>query len=153
MRIRILHHVEAGKCRDQHEQSRARQVEIGHHHVDGAKAIAGGDEQRGLSREWIKDSILGARAFEQPQRGGADRDDTAPGAAYPVERLCRFRAHAAVLGIKVVVRCVSGLYRKERARPHAQRQLVQGDAALLQASEQTHSVKCKPAVGAATDPS
>src|SRR5712692_2150732 len=37
--IGALHDLEAGKRRDQHEQGRARQVEICHQRVDGAKPI------------------------------------------------------------------------------------------------------------------
>src|SRR6202521_3032800 len=51
MRVGALHELEAGKSRDQHEQGRARQVEIRHQRVDGAELVSRGDEQRSLAAE------------------------------------------------------------------------------------------------------
>ena len=50
-------------------------MEIGHQQVDGAEAVAGRDEDRGLAGERPKRAVLAGRAFEQPQRRRADRDD------------------------------------------------------------------------------
>src|SRR5262249_28089535 len=38
--VGALHHLKPAECRHQHEQGRARQMKIGHHHVDRAEAIA-----------------------------------------------------------------------------------------------------------------
>src|SRR5215475_3195091 len=66
MGVGALHHLEAGKRRDQHEQCRARQVEIGEHHVDGAEAIARRDKQGGLPMERFDGAVVGAGALDQP---------------------------------------------------------------------------------------
>src|SRR5215472_15815531 len=42
VRIGLAHDVEAAKRASQHEQGRARQMEIGQHRVDGAEAITRG---------------------------------------------------------------------------------------------------------------
>src|SRR3954471_19886128 len=46
--VGALHHVEAGKRCRQHEQGGTRQVEIGHHRVDGTEAVTRRDEQGSL---------------------------------------------------------------------------------------------------------
>ena len=46
-RTRAPSHRAGKRCR-QHEEGRARQVEIGHHHVDGTQAVARRDEQGSL---------------------------------------------------------------------------------------------------------
>ncbi len=97
--VGALHHVETRQRRDQHEQGRARQVEIGHHHVDRAEGITRRDEQRGLAVERADAAVLAGRAFEEPQRGRAYGDDAAAGPVRRVERLCGLRADAAGLGM------------------------------------------------------
>ena len=94
VRIGAPHHVETAEGADQHEQSRARQVEIGQHGVDGAEAVARRDEQRRLAAIGRERAVLGGRAFDQPQRGRADRDDAAAGAPRGVQRRRRLGAHA-----------------------------------------------------------
>ena len=49
MRVGAPHHLEAAEGAHEHEQGRARQVEIGQHRVDRAEAVARRDEQRGLA--------------------------------------------------------------------------------------------------------
>ena len=51
MRIGALDRIQPAKGRDQHEQGVARQVKIGHQDIDGAKTVAGRDEQCGLALE------------------------------------------------------------------------------------------------------
>src|SRR5229473_6845372 len=51
VRVGRLHALQAGEGGDQHEERRARQVEIGQQQIDGAEAIAGRDEERGLAGE------------------------------------------------------------------------------------------------------
>ena len=46
---------------DQHEQRRARQMEVGHQHVDGAEAVAGRDEDVGLAGERRDRAVRRAR--------------------------------------------------------------------------------------------
>jgi hypothetical protein len=69
VRVGAPHHVETAEGRDQHEQGRARQVEIGQHRVHGAKTVARRDEQRRLARIGRERAVRGGGAFDQPQRG------------------------------------------------------------------------------------
>ena len=64
MRIGALHRLEPGKRRHQHEQRRARQMEIGHDDIDRAKAIARRDEDRGLAVKRLNGAVLGRRALQ-----------------------------------------------------------------------------------------
>src|ERR1700694_4749394 len=68
MRVSVLHGLEAGESRDQHEQGRARQVEIRHQRVGGAELVSRGDEQRSLAAERQQDATLAAGAFDLLQR-------------------------------------------------------------------------------------
>src|SRR5689334_18553306 len=70
MRIGGPHALEAGEGRDEHEQGRTGQMEVGHQDVDGAEAITRRDEDVGRAAEWLQ--LPGGRgALEQAQRGGA----------------------------------------------------------------------------------
>ena len=64
----------------------------------------------------------------------------------------RGRADAARLRMQAMLGGVRRLDRKERAGPHMQGHLVDHDPALREAGDEA-SVKCNPAVGAATEPS
>ena len=55
-------------------------MEIGQQDIDRAEAVARRDEDRGLAGKRRDRAVLGRGAFQQPQRGGADRDDAAAGA-------------------------------------------------------------------------
>ena len=82
MRIGALHQVETAKRRDQHEQCRARQMEIGQQRVDGTEPIARRNEERGLAGKRRERAVFARGAFQQPQRRGAHCDDApalAPG--------------------------------------------------------------------------
>ena len=106
VRIGLLHRLQPGERRHQHEQRRARQMEIGQQDIDRAKAIARRDEDRGLARKRLDGAVLGRSAFEQPQRGGADRDDTAAPGAGRVQRGRGLGSDAAPFGVHPVLgRC------------------------------------------------
>src|SRR6185437_8768469 len=75
MRIGALHGLEPRERRDQHEQRRARQMKVGHEDIDRAETIAGRDEDRSLTLERRDGAVLARGALEEPQRGGADRND------------------------------------------------------------------------------
>src|SRR6185437_14546383 len=77
VRIRCLHGLEAGESRDQHEQSRFRQVEVGHQRVDHAEAEARGDEDIGLADERLQLAGRPRRRLQQPHACRADGDDPA----------------------------------------------------------------------------
>jgi len=55
-------------------------MKIGQHQIGRAKVIARRDEDRGLSRERL-DGAVGGGAFNEAQRGRADRHDAPAGAA------------------------------------------------------------------------
>ena len=108
--------------------------------------------RRGLAGERTDDAVVRARAFEQPQRGRANRHDAAAGAPDRIERVRRLRADAAMLAVHAMGGGVGRLDRKEGAGPDMQRHGVERDLPLPQRAIRA-SVKCSPAVGAATDPS
>ena len=57
------HRVEPAEGRDQHEQRRARQVEVGHQHIDGLEAVAGRDEDRRSRRRRARSCHRRPRRF------------------------------------------------------------------------------------------
>ena len=62
MRVGRLHLLETAERGDEHEQGRARQMEIGQQHIDGAEAVARRDEDVCIPREWADDAILTRRS-------------------------------------------------------------------------------------------
>ena len=133
MRVGGLHRVEAGERRDQHEQRRARQMEVGQHRVDGAKPIARRDED-GRSRPRRDGSCR-----THLRRSRCRRNDVEPTATMrPPARRASFNARRdgladdAVFGVHAVLFDGVGLHRQERARADMQRDRVQADAARLQ---------------------
>ena len=60
-------------------------MEIGQEDIDRAKAIAGRDEDRGLALERRDRAVFGGSTFQEPQRGGADRDDASAARARRVQ--------------------------------------------------------------------
>ena len=97
-------------------------VEIGHQAVDGLEPIAGGDEDRGIAVERLDDAVFVRRAFEQAQRGGADRDDPSARRAHGVESLGGVGVDPAPFGVHDMVVGIVGLDRQERPCPDMQRQ-------------------------------
>ena len=84
--------------------------------------------------------------------GRADGDDPSAGAARGIERRRGFGAHGAPLRMHAVPRSIVGLDRQKGARTDMQGHLVKRDAPGSQGGH-SPSVKCSPAVGAATEPS
>ena len=103
-------------------------MEVGQHHVDRAKAVAGGDEQRGLAGKRRKRTVFARRAFQQTQRGRADGDNAAAGAARCVQGRCGGRGHAAPFGVHFVAGRVVCLDRQKCAGADMQRHALQIDA-------------------------
>ena len=66
----------AGKCRYQHHQGRAGEVEVGEHGAHQAKLVARKDEQIRVPRGGL-DLLAGIsrHVFQGSNRGGADGDD------------------------------------------------------------------------------
>ncbi len=50
-------------------------MEVGQEAIDEAEAIARRDEQARLSVKGSEQAVIACRAFQQPERGGADRHD------------------------------------------------------------------------------
>ena len=153
VRIGALHRVEAAERRDQHEQGRARQVEVGQHHVDRAKAVARRDEQGGLARERTgprrpRSLALSSRrsGSSRPRRCGRPRAAHALSAA---------AISALTLPYSGCIRCpaVSAAFTGRKV-PAPTCSVTLCRAMPRSASRASSaSVKCSPAVGAATDPS
>src|SRR6185437_14141874 len=70
-----LHALQPGEGGDEHEQGRARQVEVGQQQIDGAETVAGRDEQRRAAGKGRDAAALVGGALEEAHAGGADRDD------------------------------------------------------------------------------
>ena len=68
----------AHKRRNQHHQGRFRQMEVGHQRIGHPEPVAGIDEDIRLGLEGVQDPVFVRSTFDQPQRGGTDRDDPAP---------------------------------------------------------------------------
>ena len=136
MCIGCAHALQPGKGRNQHEQGRARQVEIGHQDIHGLEAVAGGDEDRGIAGERRDRSILAGGALQEPQGRRANRDD--PPAPRPclVERLRGLRADGAPFRMHPVIGRIVRLHRQEGPRPHMQRHEVAVDAAFVEPAEE-----------------
>ncbi|MPL73139.1 hypothetical protein SDC9_18932 [bioreactor metagenome] len=114
--------------RNQHQERRLRQVEIGHQRIGHPEAIARVDENLGGAAERAHRAVLGRRAFDQPQRGGADRDDPPARGAGGVDLLGRRRGDLAPFRVHLVGLDVLDLHRQEGARAHMQRHLGERDA-------------------------
>ena len=111
-------------------------MEIGQQRVDGAEAIAGGDEDRRLAFEGAKRAVLAGGAFEQPRRGRADGDDAAAARARRVERRGGRRVEPAPFRVHGVAGGVVDLHRQERAGADMQRQAKNPSAGRFDARDQ-----------------
>jgi len=111
----LEHACAPGEGADQHEQGRARQVEVGEQQVDGAKAVARQDVDAGLAGEGLNRAVGGGRSFEQAERRGADRDDAPAGRAGGVDGPGRCLRQLAGLQVHPVVARVLDLDRQEGA--------------------------------------
>ena len=61
--------------RDQHQQGRARQVEVGQQQVDGPEPVTGKNEQSGFACKVPHLAGLAGSTFEQAQARRTDRDN------------------------------------------------------------------------------
>ena len=89
MRVGALHGVEPGERSDQHEERRARQMEVRHQKIDGAKAIARRDEDVGRAVEGMDRARLVRGRLKQPQRRRADGDDAPAALPRRIDALAR----------------------------------------------------------------
>ena len=119
-----------------------------------SKAIARRDEQRGLAGERPDAAVLARGALEQPQRGRADRDD-APARA-PAAALSASAVSALTAPRSACIRWsggIVGLTGRNVPAPDMQRHAYAARCRARASRASSASVKCRPAVGAATEPS
>ena len=90
-------------------------MEISEEPVDGAEAVARGDEDVGVSFERADDLVLTRGAFEEAKRGCADGDDAPAAGACGVEALGGGGIDAAPLAVDLMLGGVLGLHRQEGA--------------------------------------
>ena len=121
--------------------------------IDEAEAVAGRDEEIGGAEEGRELAVGAGRAFQQPQRGGADRDDRslpAPSTAFSASAVSATRC--PVLVMHDVAVGVGAAHRQKGAgadmQRHEMRETPRASSACI-----SRAVKCSPAVGAATAPS
>jgi len=74
-------------------------MKIGDQCVHRLEAVSRGDEDRGIIRERMNHTILGARAFQGAQRGRSNRDNTPAPRPRRVQPQRRIRAHASIFGM------------------------------------------------------
>ena len=135
MAVGGAHGAEAGEGRHEHEQRRARQVEVGHQRVDGFEAITGRDEDRRIARPGRNASVVACGAFKNAQRRRADGDDAATACPRFVERGGGFGGDLAPLAVHLVLAGVVGLHGKECARSDVQRHEMARDTARAEGGE------------------
>jgi len=58
--------IEPAEGARQHDKRGARQMEIGHQHVDRAEAVAGGDEDRGFAGERMDAEVVPTQTMRPP---------------------------------------------------------------------------------------
>ena len=134
--VGALHHVQAHQRADQHEQGRARQVEVGDEAVGRLEAIAGGDEDGGVALERPHAPRLVGGAFEQAERGGADGDQPSAALARRVEPLRRGGVDPTPFAVHHMVVGIVRLDRQERARADMQRERFATDSERIERIKQ-----------------
>ena len=99
-------------------------MKIGQQNIDRAKAITRRNEDRGFAAERLDRAVLGGSTFQQPQRGGADRDDAATLRARRIERVGGFAGDHTPFRMHLVSGGIVRLDRQERPGPDMQREPV-----------------------------
>ena len=126
VRIGALHRLQPDEGRHQHEQGRARQVEIGQHQVDRAEAVARRDEDRRSRRQKaLQLPVLAGGAFQRAAaRSCRPRRCARPWRATAFSAAATSARHCAAFGMHLVAVGVVGLHRQEGAGADMQRHLV-----------------------------
>ncbi|KAG1606111.1 hypothetical protein G6F46_013232 [Rhizopus delemar] len=133
--VSLEHAVLAGERGNHHQQGAFRQVEIGHHRVDAADAVARGDEDLGLAGE-RQQLAIAHRAFQRTHHRGADTNHPAASRARAPHLLHQFGTDIQPLAVHHVVLQVIGTHRLEGARAHVQGDVAEVHALLLQRGQQ-----------------
>ncbi len=92
------------------------------------------------------------RRLERPRRRRADGDDPAPLVERAVDRAGRRGGNLEPLGLDAMLLDALDAHRLERAVADVQRDLGHLDALRARGRRRVARLKCRPAVGAATDP-
>src|SRR5215472_4323558 len=128
--------VEPGERGYQHQQSRARQVEIGQQHVDSAEAVAGHDEQARLAGKGPDLAVLKGSALDEAQARCPDRDEAAGSALGCRNALSGLGGENAAFGVHRMVARIGNLDRQERAGPDMQGECRPPDASARERFEE-----------------
>ena len=124
---------------DKHEQARLGQMEVGEQAADEAEVEAWRDEDlclAGVRFKWTADCLL-CTVFQRANDGGADGDDAACTARSVVDGVCCGLGECIAFAMQVNLTCrVISALSTPRSRIRSR---ISG-------------VKCRPAVGAATEP-
>ena len=149
-RLRRQHALAAGEGAHQHQQRRARQVEVRDQQVDRAKPVAGQDQQPRPAGRRLESPVRACRGDllerahhrrARPRRcGRRQRARRSSAAAVPASSV----NHSSCIGCCARVVDRDGA---ERAGPDVQREEVHADARAAAARSSSSGVKCKPGGG------
>src|SRR5690606_12557171 len=135
MRISFLHTLQPAEGRNKHEQRGARQMEVGHQHVNSAELVSRRDKDVSAARPCGNLARFGSSTFQKSERRRADADDASATLAHRIQRLGSFCSYHAVLGGPPVVPGIVRLDREERASPHMKRHEMPFDAGSIEPLE------------------
>src|SRR2546427_3426926 len=136
VRVRFQDQLTARKRCHEHEERRARQVEIRQQRVHDAEAIARRDVDPGIALERPDPSVRLRCTLEGARRRGPHREHAAPLGARPVHRIGDRRRNRHALRRQHVVLDRRRLDRAEGSRTDVQRELVDLEPALAQAVQE-----------------
>ena len=144
------HEFGSGERAHQREQTRARQVEVGLKRIDGLKGVWRVDVEIGNPGAAVVRAVAALR-FQDARGGRAHSDHAPPVVSGLVEQRGRRLRELEFLAVELVGFEVLDVDRAKRAVPDVQREGRASNAGPAQGSSNS-SVKCRPAVGAATAP-
>jgi len=109
--------------RNQHEQRRVGQVEIGEHGADGFEFVTGQYKEVGFAGSRLKSAVSLNNVFERSRGGGADSHNPASFAARGIQAIGGGFGNLESFGFQNVLRRIVRAYGQERSDPD-----VQGDS-------------------------
>ena len=95
-------------------------MEIGDQQVNGAKAVSRRDKDIRLPLKGMDHPLFIGRAFQKPQTGRPDRDETSAIGPYRIHLCRRRRGDKAAFRMHPVIVRIGHLHRQESPRPHMQ---------------------------------
>ena len=151
--VRRQDRVVARERAHQHEQRGAGEVEVGDQAVHHAEPVSRRDQELGLAAARANHAVAVGRALQCPHDRRADGPDPPAGSADRRSGAARrggISKRSACIGWS---RGIVGLDRLEGARARPQGRARRSRTPLAAEASSSASVKCSPAVGAATLPS